>query len=74
MEEMGKLLNYPDCCVEAFINAKHMDGDVKSYNGFIPCDKHQSWTQMELEIIIGRKLEDGVPDDVMDAYISSLTD
>lgn len=54
----GKLLNYPDCCIEHFQTGGGWttNGDVH-YHGFVPCPEHAKLSYDELVKIIGRDLE-----------------
>lgn len=51
----GKLLNYPNCCVEAFNKGEQFEIAKPSYCGFIPCKEcNEKYNRDELEAIIGR--------------------
>ena len=53
----GRLLNYPECCIEYFCS-NFSFGPVKiSHNGFIPCEEHAKLTREELETLVGHKFE-----------------
>lgn len=54
----GKLLNYPDCCTDWFLNKGgwSTNGDV-SYHGFVPCKECAKLSYEELVEVIGRDLK-----------------
>lgn len=53
----GKLLGYPDCCIDSFNKGEQfLRGDFVSYDGYVPCAECSKKTREELETVIGRSV------------------
>lgn len=52
----GKLLGYPDCCIDGYLQ-KCGDFQSRCYYGFFPCDNHEDLSLEYFENLLGRSLE-----------------